>query len=257
LLGQFGKCCWAIKSGLKRVMTPTPTHTFQTVRHIINVFCHGVEKVPVVVIDDYLDDPEAMIDIAATGPEFGSGGPYYPGIRAPFPPSAFPTLLGPLASLLGPVFGYRRSAHVRECSFSLVTTRPEDLKPIQRLPHFDSFEEGRVAALLFLGKGQEMGGTAFYRQRRTGFETIDAARYGAFGTALEADIAQFGMPEAAYADDDSPYYETLAVHEGRFNRMLVYPSASLHSGRILKQFSFDPDPRKGRLTVNAFLGDDA
>jgi hypothetical protein len=151
-------------------------------------------------------------------------------------------------------FGYQKGANLHECNFSIVTTPPSALMPIQRLPHFDSLEEGRVAALLFLGKGGHNGGTAFYRQKSTGFESVNAARYPSFGDALNADIARFGMPHQDYVADDNPMYETLALHEGRFNRMLIYASATLHSGRIPEDFAFNPDPRFGRLTVNAFLG---
>jgi hypothetical protein len=233
----------------------TPTETYQTSRHTIQVWHQGREQQPVIVIDDYLDDPTAMVSIAANGPEFSQMGPYYPGIRAVFPDEQLPTLLAPLSPIFAHYFGYERAAGLRECSFSLVTTPPSDLMPIQRLPHFDSLEYGRVAALLFLGQGDN-GGTAFYRQRSTGFETIDAGRFAQFEEALTQDVAKHGLPPSQYVGDDSPLYETIAVHEGRFNRMLVYASATLHSGRLPPNFSFETDPRKGRLTVNAFLGPD-
>jgi hypothetical protein len=228
--------------------------TLTTPRHTIHVWRHGVQRHPVLVIDNYFDKPDALIEMAATGPAFEVSGPYYPGIRAPFPQKSLSPLLDPLSDLLGPVFGYTNGAQVRECSFSLVTTTPEALMPIQRLPHFDSLETGRIAALLFLGKGNGNGGTAFYRQRSTGFEAIDRDCYGRFEAALNADVARFGLPEANYVGDDNPMYETLAVHEALFNRMLVYPSATLHSGRIPADFAFSTDPRLGRLTVNAFIG---
>jgi hypothetical protein len=231
--------------------------TLNTSRHTIKVWRHGTEQQPVFVIDDYLDDPDAMIDLAANGPTFGPMGPYYPGIRSPFPNDHLPSLLAPLARILPltPDFS-RGSMGLRECSFSLVTTKPQDLMPIQRLPHFDSLEHGLIAALLFLGKDGPNGGTAFYRQRSTGFETVDAGRYPQFEAALNRDVAIHGLPPQDYIGDDNPMYETLAVHEGKFNRMLVYASANLHCGRLPDRFAFETDPRKGRLTVNAFLGPD-
>jgi hypothetical protein len=235
-------------------MPQSPTETHHTGRHTIQVWRQGTEQQPVIVIDNYLDDPAAMTAIAVNGPEFGPMGPYYPGIRSPFPADHLPTLLGPLAPILPRFFGYEGGAGLRECSFSLVTTPPSDLMPIQRLPHFDSLEYGRVAALLFLGKSAPNGGTAFYRQRSTGFETVDAGRFAKFEAALNKDVAAHGLPPLDYVGDDSPLYETIAVHEGKFNRMLIYASATLHSGRLPQDFAFDPDPRTGRLTVNAFLG---
>lgn len=237
--------------------TAMPTQTITTPRHNIEVWRHGTEQQPIVVIDNYLDNPEAMIALAANGPAFEPMGPYYPGIRARFPEDHLTNLLEPIASILPPVFGYTAGgAGVRECSFSLVTTKPQDLMPIQRLPHFDSLEYGRVAALLFLGIAAPNGGTAFFRQRSTGFETVDAGRFAQFEAALNQDVAKHGLPPQDYIGDDSPLYETIAVHEGKFNRMLVYASANLHCGRIPAHFAFNPDPQTGRLTVNAFLGPD-
>jgi hypothetical protein len=238
-------------------MDEGPTDIIETSRHEIAVWRHGAEQLPVLVIDNYLDDPEAVIDAAATGPAFAPDGPYYPGIRAPFPPALLPALLSPLSGVLGSVFGYPRGAALRECTFSLVTAKPADLRPIQRLPHFDSLEPRRVAALLFLGKGEGHGGTAFYRQRATGYESVNAQRYDRFAAALNEDVARFGLPPQTYVGDDNDMYECLALHEARFNRMLVYESATLHSGHIPHDFAFSPDPRIGRLTVNAFLGAEA
>jgi hypothetical protein len=237
-------------------MPQSPTETYQTGRHTIQVWRHGTEQQPVIVIDDYLDDPDAMAMLAVNGPKFGQMGPYYPGIRSPFPDDQLPLLLGPLAPILPAYFGYQGQAGLRECTFSLVTTPPADLMPIQRLPHFDGLEYGRVAALLFLGKSASNGGTAFFRQISTGFETVDAGRFAQFEAALNRDVAVHGLPPQDYIGDDSPLYETIAVHEGKYNRMLVYASATLHSGRLPQDFAFEPNPRTGRLTVNAFLGPD-
>jgi hypothetical protein len=113
-----------------------------------------------------------------------------------------------------------------------------------------------VAALLYLCQGENQGGTAFYRQRSTGFESVDAGRFPAFEAALHADVAHHGLPEATYIDEASPIYEMIGRHQARFNRMIVYFSSSLHCAHIPSDFVFDPNPATGRLTVNAFLGMD-
>ena len=233
-----------------------PVEEFETQGRIARVYHHGREPIKVVVLDNYLTDPDAMVDLAVQGPDFAPNGPFYPGIRAPVPPTSFQTLLGPLAEILPRCFDYSGRAGLRECNFSLVTTPSDQLQPIQRLPHFDSLEYGRVAALLYLGQGDRQGGTAFYRQRSTGFESVDAGRFAAFEAALHADVAHHGLPDAAYIDETSPIYELIGRHEARFNRMIVYLSSSLHCAHIPKDFAFDPNPATGRLTVNAFLGMD-
>lgn len=229
---------------------------FETQGRQARVYHHGREPIKVVVIDAYLADPDAIIDLAVKGADFAPNGPFYPGIRAPVPPTSFQTLLGPLAEILPRCFDYQGRAGLRECNFSLVTTPSDQLQPIQRLPHFDSLEYGRVAALLYLCQGDAQGGTAFYRQRSTGFESVDAGRFAAFEAALHADVARHGLPEASYIDETSPIYEMIGRHEARFNRMIVYFSSCLHCAHIPKDFVFDPNPATGRLTVNAFLGMD-
>ena len=233
-----------------------PVEVFETHGRSAQVYQLGQEPIKVVVVDDYLPDPAAIIDLAVNGPSFAPNGPFYPGIRAPVPPSSFQTLLGPLSEILPRCFDYTGRAGLRECNFSLVTTPSDQLQPIQRLPHFDSLEYGRVAALLYLCQGENQGGTAFYRQRSTGFESVDAGRFPAFEPALNADVARLGLPDAAYIDETSPIYEMIGRVEARYNRMIVYLSSSLHCAYVPKDFAFDPNPITGRLTVNAFLGMD-
>jgi len=233
-----------------------PVEVFETHGRRAQVYHFGQEPIKLVVLDDYLPDPAEMIDLALAGPAFAPNGPFYPGIRAAVPPSCFQTLLGPLSEILPRCFDYSGRAGLRECNFSLVTTPSDQLQPIQRLPHFDSLEYGRVAALLYLCQGENQGGTAFYRQRSTGFENVDAGRFQAFEAALHADVASHGMPSAAYVDETSPIYEMIGRVEARFNRMIVYLSSSLHCAHIPKDFVFDRNPSSGRLTVNAFLGMD-
>lgn len=234
----------------------TPIEVFKTQGRTARVYHHGREPIKVVVLDDYLADPEAIMDLAVAGPAFAPNGPFYPGIRAHVPPSSFQTLLGPLAEILPRCFDYSGRAGLRECNFSLVTTPSDQLQPIQRLPHFDSLEYGRVAALLYLCRGENQGGTAFYRQRSTGFESVDAGRFPAFEAALHADVARHGLPDFGYINETSPLYEMIGRHQARFNRMIVYLSSSLHCAHIPDDFVFDPNPATGRLTVNAFLGMD-
>lgn len=49
-----------------------------------------------------------------------------------------------------------------ECCFSIVTTLPEVLAPMPRLPHVGGAELDRIAILIYLSC-QEIGGTASYR----------------------------------------------------------------------------------------------
>ena len=211
----------------------------------------GHERQPVIVIDDFLPEPHLLIDEAAQL-EYTKIGPHYPGIRANVPAARVRTFLEPIVDLLFSTFQCGTELQVLDAFYSLVTTPPAELLPIQRLPHFDGVEPERLALLHFLSTDHESG-TAFYRHRSTGLESVDAAHYAAFSAAVTRDAALHGLPEPAYIGGDTPMYEQIASFEGRFNRMLAYRGHVLHCALLPDALSFSADPRKGRLTVNTFL----
>jgi hypothetical protein len=207
----------------------------------------------VIVIDDMLAAPERWREAAARA-RYGRIGPYYPGLRAVIPAEAAEAMRGELAALVGDTFALDPVPPLLECFFSIVTTPPAALAPIQRLPHVDGLEPDRIAILIYLS-GAEPGGTAFYRQRTTGFETVDAARFPAFEAALSAGVAEHGLPPPAYIAGDSALYEQIASYEARPNRALIYRSHALHCARIAPGTPLPADPVRGRLSINSFLFD--
>ena len=217
---------------------------------VIRVDQIGHEAVPVVIIDDFVPRPELLAgDAAMLG--FVPMGPHYPGVRAVVPPALVKRFVDPLEGLIAEVFGVR-AFDVIDALYSLVTTSPEALTPIQRLPHFDGVEPERLALLHFLGRSDN-GGTAFYRHRATGFECVTAARHAAYTDALETGLAARGMPDPAYISGDTDLFEEIAVYEGAYNRALLYPSNVLHCARIPESAPLTASPDAGRLTVNTFL----
>jgi len=97
------------------------------------------------------------------------------------------------------------------------------------------------------------GGTAFYRHRRTGYEHVDETRLASYTASVNAELKELGMVPARYVNASTPQYERIAGFEPVFNRVLIYRSMTLHSADIADDFDFDPDPRSGRLTVNALF----
>ena len=217
----------------------------------VTIHHQGTEREPVIVIDDFAADPDQLIDEAATR-SFARTMPYYPGIRAGIDARYHENLQRDLADLLADIFDYGNGIHVEGCCFSLVTTRPADLTPIQRLPHYDGCDGTKLAVLHYLS-GPEQGGTAFYHHRATGFETVREDRFAAYKQALEADIARVGLPQQDYLRADNALFEQIASYDAAFNRVLIYRGVTLHSGMIPAACAFSEDPRKGRLTVNTFL----
>lgn len=161
-------------------------------------------------------------------------------------------LVMPLLGEMERLFALSRPPRFRECYLSLVTQAPGDLAPIQRLPHFDGLERERLAVLLYLDAA-ERGGTAFYRQRATGFESVDDKRFDRYRSELQAGVDKFGMPASGYISGDTELFERVHAEKDTFNSMVVYRSNTLHCAQLDSGFLPDPDPRSGRLTLNLFL----
>lgn len=209
----------------------------------------GEEAEPVVVLDGFASNPDGL-RAAAAGKAFSRRGPHYPGIRAACDPSYLAERMDVLEQVLREVFGIARGAQMVEAAFSLVTTAPDALSPIQRIPHFDSTDPGRVALLHYLC-GPEQGGTAFYRHRASGYETITPARLPAYDAALRKEAA--ALPTCGYVTGTTDLFEQIGAVEAAWNRMVLYRGRRLHSGIIPPDLPLSADPASGRLTVNIFL----
>lgn len=212
----------------------------------------GAERAPLLVIDNFVAEPDRLVRKAAMA-QFAPGGRFFPGIRAKAPISYEHLLANRLQPLLWEHFGLTsQSLRLSMCHYSLVTTPPAQLTLPQRLPHVDSLAPEGLATIHYLFK-QNLGGTAFYRHRATGYEYLDEARWPAYSRALEGECAGPDRPSAEYINGDTPIFEQIARAEGMFNRILIYRRNSLHSGAIDRTFVPDADPRTGRLSINSFI----
>lgn len=218
---------------------------------VIRVDRIGQEAQPVVVIDGFSSDPEALMAEAARL-TYQAVGPHYPGVRALAPPSYFRDAGGLLADIAREVFGAEDRLSVDRAWFSLATTPPADLDLAQRIPHIDGVRPGILAIVHFLSR-RDFGGTAFYRHRSTGFEFVDAARHRPYLDALRDDIAREGEPPSGYIGGDTALFERIAAYEPAFNRALVYRGGLLHCARLPNDTALPADPATGRLTIASFL----
>ncbi len=212
---------------------------------------YGHEQHPVIIIDDFAADPDALIADASML-SFRPIGPHYPGIRAPVPAAMVSRFVDSVSDLIAVTFGANVPFTETECCYSIVTTPPENLTPIQRLPHFDSSDPGRIALLHYLSPGEE-GGTSFFRHRTTGYESVNAQRQGDYSAAVERELSQFGMPGPAYVSGDTPIFEQIAHYRARFNRAIIYRGNTLHCADIPAGMALPADPATGRLTINTFI----
>jgi hypothetical protein len=210
----------------------------------------GTEGEPIVIIDGFALDPDAVREDAAML-AYAPMGIHYPGIRAEIHFAAARRTVAKIAPIARDIFG-APALEVAEGFYSLVTTPPGELTPIQRLPHFDGVEPERLALLHYLTP-HAPGGTAFYRHRRTGFETVTRERLPAYRRVLEDELARTGLPAPTYIDGDTPLFEQIARIEGRYNRAILYRGNRLHCAWLPPGTRFASDVVSGRLTMNLFL----
>jgi Family of unknown function (DUF6445) len=212
----------------------------------------GREQAPLVVIDDFVANAESLVELAAAK-MFGDGASYYPGVRSKVPLTYQRFIIDQLREVFAGYFGLgANGVRFTACHFSLVTTPPEKLAHLQRIPHIDSTAASELAFVHYLFKS-DLGGTSFYRHRATGFEYIDDARAPEYWRVVDEEKAGPHSPEAGYISGDTPLYERIGHQDGVFNRMVIYRRNSLHSGALGPNFLPDLNPRTGRLSINGFL----
>ena len=216
----------------------------------------GEEQEPVLVVDRVLQEPRRLVDHAAEAASFAPVTPGvngYPGVRAPAPLTYVRDVVSALRPVLEQVFGLKGvAAPARaECNLSIVTLAPEQLLPTQRIPHVDTVDPLQFAILHYLCS-EEFDGTAFYRHRSTGFETITPEREAVFEARLRSEM-ESSPPPAAYVQGDTELFAQTGQVEARFDRLVVYRSRLLHSGLIRSDAKLVANPRAGRLTANIFL----
>lgn len=211
----------------------------------------GRDRHPVVVVDDFSPHPDRLVEDARTC-DFTVMGPYYPGVRAPVSPLYFEGLAAALTPILRDVFEARSRVAFDRALYSIATTPPHDLALYQRIPHIDGVEPEMIAIVHYLSR-DDLGGTAFYRHRSTGYEAVAPNCHRAYLDALKNDLEHHGEPPAAYIAGDTPIFEQIAAYEPAFNRALIYRGNMLHCACL----SNEPKPatmaEQGRLTVASFL----
>lgn len=210
----------------------------------------GGEAQPLAILDGFSSDPDALRAFAADA-AFEPARNHYPGVRAALPAAYLTAQLPVIAAAAAEAFGRRGAVEVIDASFSIVSTRPGELTVPQRLPHVDAFAADRIALVHYLDPAGG-DGTAFFRHRVSGYETLDAARAPGYQRLLAEELAMTPPPQA-YITGDTPHFACTARVAARANRAVIYRSALLHSGAISAGAVLSSDPRHGRLTVTAFL----
>lgn len=219
----------------------------------------GVERTPVIVLDNVLGDLETLKRVACEWAPFsGEGQAGYPGIRAQLPADYGRSILSWLEPLIRRVYGVpeRFAGQCIRQQYSLVTTPESDLAVLQRVPHYDTRRGLYFAIMHYLNPGP-FGGTGFFRHRPTGYERITDERFGHFVGEAERFMHKHGLPAARYCQGSDAHFEMIHQVDYRPDRLLIYPGNLLHTGLIQADRDLSADPATGRLTANLFLDFDA
>jgi hypothetical protein len=217
----------------------------------------GNSESPVVVIDDFTGDAgrvAALADALSPFPEETDS--YYPGVRRLIEEAdedAFAFVqetCRQAAQFIAGAFDLDSFALLR-ASFSMVSLKPNELKPFQRAPHFDSTDPNYLALLLYL-RVPEASGTAFFRQRSSGIERVTDNNVALLMKTFEAERAAIPA-NSGYIRGSTASYEQIGAVEAVPDRLLIYQGSLLHSGIIPEDMLFSADPRVGRLTANLFV----
>lgn len=232
-----------MQDSLKPILHPELSYKFYSV---------GRENTPLLVIDNFIQDAHSLVAFCEANTSFSKVDNYYPGLRMAAPSMYIYAINKYLAELLSNIFGLTQDKIAGgKALYSMVVTPPEQLEINQCLPHVDSYMSGDLACVHYLCD-KEKGGTSLYRHRKTGYEKITSANVEHYKQTV-VDEGALTVEKKSYMNGSNNYFEQIAEIDAMFNRMVVYPSNILHSGNIAADFSFDPNPAKGRLTLNSFI----
>lgn len=207
------------------------------------------------VVDDVLSDPHALVAWAdarraAFQPvDFNA----YPGNYLLLPAGLDRAIESFFLLHMRPRFNARRLQQIH-ARLSMVTLPPQSLRPAQWLCHSDHFglspAQSIQASVLYLFHDERLGGTGFYAPARPRHE-IEQLFNDAVRMPPEAFRAHYDLAPG-YMLDSGRYFERIGGVAPRWNRMVFYDGATLHSGDISAPELLSDDPQRGRLTLNGF-----
>jgi Family of unknown function (DUF6445) len=221
---------------------------------------HVAEGQACAVIDDFLLNPEAAVTFACDRSDrFEAQERAYPGLVLPVGNTPLEAVNRFIQTELSRLFNFCRGGITFHSQLSLTMLQPDQFTWIQRLCHTDPrLEPGRMnlAALLYLFKDPELGGTGFYRWKEPEFwremTSLQRDDPDAGLDVLRERFEMFRQP-ARYMTESNEAAELLDVAPAKFNRLIFYSGELPHSAHITHPERLSADPQTGRLTLNWFV----
>ena len=220
-----------------------------------NIECYrvGNEQQEVLLVDNFLKGALTLKEYAIQKNDFARADSFYPGVRMQVPQEYTIALVKNLGFFMEQFFQLEvRQIKTAVSKFSIVTNSPDSLDLLQRIPHFDSPSRKGLAVIHYLQSIPSMG-TALYCHKPTSFEYVDEQRYANYMANIEERFPTADKYPKGYINGSTDQFEEVASFDAIFNRLLMYRGTSLHSGKIGKDYNFDPSPATGRLTLTSFF----
>lgn len=206
------------------------------------------------IVDDAMLRPRAWVEWAAAQRFYAPDYPY-PGLVCEAPAELRRGLADFFTRHVRRHLGLRRLLQL-DLRFSLITTPPEALVPVQWLCHRDRLAHPGsdtvfAACVLYLFEDPVLGGTSFYAPRRgpEDTETIVADSQRLDAAAFSA---RHGL-RAGYIGAGNRWFKRVASAPPAFNRAIFYDGSVFHSADVGRPERMVDDARRGRLTLNAFF----
>lgn len=194
---------------------------------------------PCVVIDNFLHNPHALVELAGTerGKFSTPARNAYPGIEYEMPEDFSARLNDFFILNIRRHLAARRTVSMYS-RLSMITLQPHELAENQRICHQDQLSDNPqhcvVASVLYLFNNPALGGTSFYRPR---VETS----------------APPGAPQQSYITESNAEFELFCTIPPLWNRVIFYDGTIFHSAHITKPELLSSNPQQGRLTLNGFF----
>jgi hypothetical protein len=201
------------------------------------------DRKPCIVVDDFVRDPDALVQYASnqlarfSTPTQNA----FPGMELRMPDEFSTALNEFFVQHIRKLLDVRRSMSMYS-RLSMITLQPDQLAPNQRVCHQDHLPDHPqlfyAACVLYLFKNKEIGGTSFFSPRTGQAES---------GTAPPTEQS------SGYITTSTSEFELLGTIPAAWNRAIFYDGTIFHSGHVTDPSLLDPDPTRGRLTMNGFF----
>ena len=215
----------------------------------------GLEKTPIIIIDDFALDLDEIKENACNKAQFAPrNNSYYPGIQAKLPREYAITALQAIYKQLYSIYDIPRHLILKpqDLFYGLITTQEKDLSVPQQSPHFDTPRPFFFAAIHYLNDSTH-GGTGMFHHKPTGFERINEQKIKQYFMSIDSNVDVTKKSPSQYIKNSNEQYELLDCIDYKANRLVLYPSNLLHSGIIAPETDISSCPKTGRLTANFFI----